>query len=151
MAVALRGVRHHLRQALPIVGKTAACQHHGARFDVHLPVIAAQHRAGHALRPLQQPNRRRIELKAHSGVEGGSQQTGDQRIAIDQMLPPSGAQPLPAVAQQAAGGIQRGARRAGGVKKCAMSAPPAMPIPARLMVSSGGRSRWSQSPSRRPS
>ncbi len=117
MAVALRGVRHHLRQALPIVGKTAACQHHGARFDVHLPVIAAQHRAGHALRPLQQPNRRRIELKAHSGVEGGSQQTGDQRIAIDQMLPPSGEQPLPAVAQQAAGGIQRGARRAGGVKK----------------------------------
>ncbi len=117
MAVTLRRVGHHLRQPLPIVGKTAAGQHHGPCFDVNLPTVAAQHCAGHALRTLQQPDHRGIELKAHSGVEGGSQQTGDQRIAIDQVLPSSGAQPLPAVAQQAADGIQRGARRAGGIEK----------------------------------
>ena len=89
--VTLRRVRHHLRQPLAIVGKTAAGQHHGASFDVNLPAVAAQHRAGHARRTLQQPDHRGIELKTHAGVEGGSQQTGDQRIAIDQMLPPSGA------------------------------------------------------------
>ena len=91
MAVTLRGMRHHLRQALPIVGKTAAGQHHGARFDEYLPAVAAQHCTGHSLRTLQQSDRRGVELKTHPGVEGGSQQTGDQRIAIDQMLPPSGA------------------------------------------------------------
>ncbi len=117
MAVTLRGMRHHLRQALPIVGKTAAGQHHGARFDEYLPAVGAQHCTGHSLRTLQQSDRRGVELKTHPGVEGGSQQTGDQRIAIDQMQPSSGAQPLPAVAQQAAGGIQRRARRAGSVEK----------------------------------
>lgn len=42
MAVTLRSVRHHLRQPLAIVGKTAAGQHHGASFDVNLPAVAAQ-------------------------------------------------------------------------------------------------------------
>ena len=52
MAVTLRRVGHHLRQPLAIVGKTAAGQHHGASFDVNLPAVAAQHRAGHAPRTL---------------------------------------------------------------------------------------------------
>ena len=43
-------------------------------------------------KPIPPPSLSRgIELKAHSGVEGGSQQTGDQRTAIDQMPPSSGA------------------------------------------------------------
>ena len=132
-------------------GKASAGEDHRAGANLQRAAVATYYRARNAIVVGEQTFYRRVKLKIHTRIQRRTQEAGDQRVAVNQMLSAAGAQPLPAVTQQAA--VAYSAERAERValKKCAISVPPAMPIPARLMVSSGGRRRCSQSPSNRPS
>ncbi|MNZ98503.1 hypothetical protein D3C78_1177870 [compost metagenome] len=118
MAAAVRRVGEQFGDALAVVGKAAAGQHHAAAgVDLGRHAQMVEQGAGHPAIALQQTLHRRLGEQADLAVKRAAQQAGDQRIAVDQMHAAAVAQAVEEMAQQAPGRIQRRARRAAGVEE----------------------------------